>query len=403
MPSGLEGPGSSSSSGSSNSGAVKAAAQVLGEHHQLNYPCNSVSRDVVVFMEARKPVLCNNQKKIFMLRGNLHHDTSLFQGRAWLQIPAGKTWECCKYVTGGRRGGGEGTGGERGGEGCLCDLGRRARVSRACRLRYYFLTHSLFSRTVIVHLFRNIFAEYSLTLHSLERCLSTTYQQARGSQLHTKRPLVPRGQGTGSLRDSALPYIFLARLGCVYGVQTLQSRVSEHEGLFESRVRERGREGGRERGRIGNSCEIFFFIKAGQHDVTYPSPSLFPLLLLPFPYCCSRKTLPVRLTTPQEMILHHCVVLSHHAFLFLTLTPLRLHFFPPFPPSRCVKKSPAGLLDDPYKDDTAVASCSQSMWSFLEVSPDFAQLFYQLQSLPTDRKEEVFDRVSKRLKSTTNL
>jgi hypothetical protein len=87
---------SSNSSSSSASGAVKAAAQVLGGHHQLNYPCNSVSRDVVVFMEARKPVLCNNQKKIFMLRGNLHHDTSLFQGRAWLQIPGGKTWECCK-------------------------------------------------------------------------------------------------------------------------------------------------------------------------------------------------------------------------------------------------------------------------------------------------------------------
>jgi hypothetical protein len=51
-------------------------------------------------MEARKPVLCNNQKKIFMLRGNLHHDTSLFQNRAWLQIPASKTWESCKYVGG---------------------------------------------------------------------------------------------------------------------------------------------------------------------------------------------------------------------------------------------------------------------------------------------------------------
>jgi len=55
------------------------------------------------------------------------------------------------------------------------------------------------------------------------------------------------------------------------------------------------------------------------------------------------------------------------------------------------------------KDDTAVASCSQSMWSFLEVSPDFAKLFYQLQSLPSERKEEVFDRVSKRLRSTTNV
>jgi len=87
---------SSSSSSSNASGAVKAAAQVLGGHHQLNYPCNSVSRDVVIYMEARKPVLCNNQKKMFMLRGNLHHDTSLFQGRAWLQIPGGKTWESCK-------------------------------------------------------------------------------------------------------------------------------------------------------------------------------------------------------------------------------------------------------------------------------------------------------------------
>lgn len=82
-------------------GAVRAAAQVFEGHHQLNYPCNSVARDVVVFMEARKPVLCNNQKKIFMLRGNLHHDTSLFQNRAWLQIPASKTWESCKYVGGG--------------------------------------------------------------------------------------------------------------------------------------------------------------------------------------------------------------------------------------------------------------------------------------------------------------
>jgi len=87
---------SESSSSSNASGAVKAAALVLGGHHQLNYPCNSVSRDVVIYMEARKPVLCNNQKKMFMLRGNLHHDTSLFQGRAWLQIPGGKTWESCK-------------------------------------------------------------------------------------------------------------------------------------------------------------------------------------------------------------------------------------------------------------------------------------------------------------------
>ncbi|GAB5032168.1 Hypothetical protein NocV09_00801350 [Nannochloropsis oceanica] len=223
MPSGLEGPGSSSSSGSSNSGAVKAAAQVLGEHHQLNYPCNSVSRDVVVFMEARKPVLCNNQKKIFMLRGNLHHDTSLFQGRAWLQIPAGKTWECCKL------------------------------------------------------------ADPNSTQNVL---------WCRGGK-------------------------------ALEAYETLRSHIfSWHDsGVF-------------------TACR-------------------------------------------------HCNRVYQNTRAFLS--------------HGCVKKSPAGLLDDPYKDDTAVASCSQSMWSFLEVSPDFAQLFYQLQSLPTDRKEEVFDRVSKRLKSTTNL
>lgn len=33
-----------------------------------------------------RPVLCNNQKKVWKLQGNLHHDTSLFQGRAWLQV-----------------------------------------------------------------------------------------------------------------------------------------------------------------------------------------------------------------------------------------------------------------------------------------------------------------------------
>lgn len=68
--------------------------------------------------------------------------------------------------------------------------------------------------------------------------------------------------------------------------------------------------------------------------------------------------------------------------------------------NRCVKKSPIGMPADTQKDDTAVASCSQSMMSFLEVSPDFAQLFYQLRSLPSERREEVFDRVSKRLRST---
>lgn len=41
----------------------RAAAQVL-QGHKVNYPCNSVSRDVVVFMEAKKPILCNNQKKV---------------------------------------------------------------------------------------------------------------------------------------------------------------------------------------------------------------------------------------------------------------------------------------------------------------------------------------------------
>lgn len=33
-----------------------------------------------------QPILCNNQKKVWKLQGNLHHDTSLFQGRAWLQV-----------------------------------------------------------------------------------------------------------------------------------------------------------------------------------------------------------------------------------------------------------------------------------------------------------------------------
>jgi hypothetical protein len=56
------------------------------QQHWMVYPCNSVSRDVVIFMESRRPTLCNNQKKIWSLQGNLHHDTSLFQGRAWLQV-----------------------------------------------------------------------------------------------------------------------------------------------------------------------------------------------------------------------------------------------------------------------------------------------------------------------------
>eukprot|EP00952_Eustigmatos_sp_NYUAD-ZCMA_P010730 43852-Eustigmatos_ZCMA.PRE.1 len=49
-------------------------------------------------MESRRPTLCNNQKKMWKLQGNLHHDTSLFQGRAWLQIPAGQSWESCKLA-----------------------------------------------------------------------------------------------------------------------------------------------------------------------------------------------------------------------------------------------------------------------------------------------------------------
>lgn len=76
-----------------------------------------------------QPILCNNQKKVWKLQGNLHHDTSLFQGRAWLQvrhpkiaplsrphtidlpqtclwcffflglqIPSGQSWESCKLA-----------------------------------------------------------------------------------------------------------------------------------------------------------------------------------------------------------------------------------------------------------------------------------------------------------------
>ena len=210
----------STGSASNNSGAVKAAAQVLHGHHPLNYPCNSISRDVVVFMEARKPVLCNNQKKMFMLRGNLHHDTSLFQGRAWLQIPASKTWESCK----------------------LADP------------------------------------------HSLQEVL-----WCRGGK-------------------------------ALEAYETLRSHIfAWHDsGVF-------------------TSC--------GHCNRVYQNTRAF---------------------------------LGHG----------------------CIKKSPVAL--DP-QDDTAVVSCSQSMWSFLEVSPDFAKLFYQLQALPTERKEEVFNRVAKRLRSTTNV
>ena len=120
-------------------------------------------------------------------------------------------------------------------------------------------------------------------------------------------------------------------------MRALQSCVSEHEGFFESWVRNRGREG-----------------RAGGASCFQISNPAGVLRLLPFPSL----------------------------------------------PCRCIKKS---LPDDPQKDDTAVASCSQSMWSFLEVSPDFAKLFYQLQSLPTERRGEVFDRVSKRVRSTTNV
>ena len=187
LPSSLEeGPGSCSSSSNSSSssninGAVKAAAQVLGGHHQLNYPCNSVSRDVVVFMEARKPVLCNNQKKIFTLRGNLHHDTSLFQGRAWLQIPGGKTWECCKYVT--EKGGGGGGQGERG-EGRNVFVvwgGVHVLLVLVILTTTLSLTHHSLERCLSTPLEGCFSSTFSLIHHSLERCLSTSYPQARGS------------------------------------------------------------------------------------------------------------------------------------------------------------------------------------------------------------------------------
>ena len=70
---------------------------IMAYHEQL-YPCNSISRDVIVFMEAKKPILCNNQKKVWTLQGNLHHDTSIFKGRTWVQIPHGQPWESCKLA-----------------------------------------------------------------------------------------------------------------------------------------------------------------------------------------------------------------------------------------------------------------------------------------------------------------
>jgi hypothetical protein len=106
---------SQSATGTAADGSVTAAVARKEMTHSHVYPCNSVSRDVVVFMEAKKvrpsaerevwkadgqwsesivwcvlvcvqPILCNNQKKVWKLQGNLHHDTSLFQGRAWLQV-----------------------------------------------------------------------------------------------------------------------------------------------------------------------------------------------------------------------------------------------------------------------------------------------------------------------------
>ena len=57
-----------------------------------------MSRDVIIYMESKKPILCNNQKKVWKLQGQLHHNTDLFQGRAWTQMPPGKTWDTCKLT-----------------------------------------------------------------------------------------------------------------------------------------------------------------------------------------------------------------------------------------------------------------------------------------------------------------
>lgn len=71
--------------------STEADADVEKEHRGV-YPCNSISRDIIIYMESKKPVLCNNQKKVWKLQGELHHDTDLFQGRAWLQVPVGMSW-----------------------------------------------------------------------------------------------------------------------------------------------------------------------------------------------------------------------------------------------------------------------------------------------------------------------
>ena len=51
------------------------------------------------------------------------------------------------------------------------------------------------------------------------------------------------------------------------------------------------------------------------------------------------------------------------------------------------------------KDEIAVANCSHSLMTLLDNSPDFAKVFAQLQRLPSQHKEEVFERVAKRLRS----
>lgn len=48
--------------------------------------------------ESKKPILCNNQKKVWKLQGQLHHNVELFKGRAWIQMPGGKSWETCKLA-----------------------------------------------------------------------------------------------------------------------------------------------------------------------------------------------------------------------------------------------------------------------------------------------------------------
>ena len=106
--------------------------------------------------------------------------------------------------------------------------------------------------------------------------------------------------------------------------------------------------------------------------------------------------------------------LHTHCLLFFCLSPPRLTH------TGCLKKG----YD---KEEMMVANCTLGMTSLIDFSPDFAkvrnltsihllfphpihlssshllsfvQLFYQLTKLPTKRKEEVFDRVSKRLKAS---